>query len=277
VLAKVPRDPWFASMSKQSLAGEFSEVVAAVMTAPAFADERAVAERARRTRKSQILRTGEVAGEPYVDRLYPVSCKPTAAPRSRRYALERQAAERFLHRLICTEEDWTSVPAIIRPIEQARRGKGRVTWGKNYRGRAYGTHSIADCEAPTWTRLEKRRGKLLDDFEAAAGLLPELSELRLWRGCVLVREWGRPNRRGKPSIKRPFYELAADYAEAARLPTGRVPHGFFPALARHLSLPEFSVRLSPYELKNEVCRRHHLPLHIPGGAPKLSGRSRSQH
>jgi hypothetical protein len=228
---------------------EVANVIAAVTTAPVFRDYRAAAERARRTGKAQIVRTGASTSGPFVERVWPVSYKPTLVTRSQRYERENQAAEQFLHRAICIEEDWVEVPRLtarLRPLVSLGR---KQVWGEQYRGSLYHAHSVAECEAPTWSRLEKRRGDLRDGLEAAAGLLPELAELRPWPGCILVREHGRASRRGRPSLKHNFYRLAADYAAAARRQSGKLPWGFFPALARHLSLPPFGITFKPLELR----------------------------
>ena len=160
--------------------------------------------RARRTGKPQIVSAGKVANVPNIDRIYPVRFKPPAVSRSKHYLDERKAAELRLHGWICTEEDWTSVPAIIAPALSVRRRKPKVTWGNKYRGNLWGTHGIDECEGPTRTHIEKGRYELLDRLAAAAGLLPELAAVQPWGKYFMVREYGRANRRGSPSIKHPF-------------------------------------------------------------------------
>ena len=247
-------------MNNSNRADEFGEVAAAVASQRKFAVYHELAARARRTGKAVIVRTGKVAGKPYVDRLYPVRHNPTAARRAARYQSTRNRAEEFLHRCVCTEEDWTFVSKLLAPIKRESVRKGKAAWGTNYRGGAYHGHSIFECNGPSWTRLEKRRGELCDDLCAAAGLLHELAAIQPWKSCILVREWGRLNRRGQPSLKSVFYRLATDYAEAARRPDGKLSRGVWPALARHLSLPEFGINLSATELRKYFSRRGGLSL-----------------
>ena len=254
-------------MSKQSLPSELDEIIANVQTAPVFAHYRRAAKEVRRTGRPQIVRTGEVSGVPYVDRLHPIAYRPSKIPKSQRYEREAEEAEKRLHDWICTEADWRSVPEITRPIREAQSSKGRVKWGENYRGSWYHEHTISQCEGPGWTRLEKQRGELHDGLAAAAGRMPELAQYQPWAGAFLVREYGRRNRRGRPSLKWPWYSLAADYRLAVIESAGKLPHGFYPALARHLSATEFGVIFNAQELKTRTrdAEKRTMPLGAPAG------------
>jgi len=121
-------------MNNSNRADEFGEVAAAVASQRKFAVYHELAARARRTGKAVIVRTGKVAGKPYVDRLYPVRHNPTAARRAARYQSTRNRAEEFLHRCVCTEEDWTFVSKLLAPIKRESVRKGKAAWGTNYLG-----------------------------------------------------------------------------------------------------------------------------------------------
>lgn len=200
-------------------------------TAPAAAQFsarlRATAERARRAGKPQIVEQGERGRVDCFWRVYPITFDPAAVPRSERYWREREDAGRFLHGTICT---WTE-------------GDGRPLQNR------LDPHEPDLCEAWVWKFLDKRRAELTGNMQAAAGLLPELAQFHPWRGCVLTREYGRANRRGRPAFKHDCYDLATAYKLAALFNSSPLPRGFFPKLARWLELPWFGLTLSAGELK----------------------------
>jgi hypothetical protein len=174
-------------------------------------------------------------------------------PRSRRYWRERQNAERFLHGLVCTStDDLRSEP---RPQQEF--------------------HSPDRCEAHSWKFLDKRRSDLHGEWAAAAGVLPALAQCQPWQGGLLITEFARSNPRGRPALKRPWYDLATAYKLSALLVAETVPRDFFGALALHLSLPWFGLSFSAGELKKATCEIE-AELHTVLGAIRNEHAARVQ-
>jgi len=126
-------------------------------------------------------------------------------------------------------------------------------------------HAPDECEAHTWKFLDKRYGELYREWAAAAGLCPELAKHQPWAGTLLVTELERPNRRGRPALKHPWYDLATAFKLTTMKVNQDVPRGIFPALARCLSAPWFGLSFSAKELKTRT-REIEADLHTAHGA-----------
>ena len=210
---------------------------------------RAAARAARKTGKPQIVSTHEVAGFSSIERVFPVKYHPDRVPRSLDYWRECEEAEHFLHGLICTPSDWRQIEAILSkfPAEQVRGG--RVSWGTVKPGEEWEVHSPTECQGPSWRFLEKQRGNLRLAFLHAMRRRSDCSVRLPWDGALLVTETARPSRRGRPSLKHDHYDLASAYVLTIRATGAKIPRGFFPALARHLSMPWFDLSFTANELK----------------------------
>ena len=73
-------------------------------------------------------------------------------------------------------------------------------------------------------------------------------------GKIVLTEINPSSARGRPPVKRAWYDLASAYALSVAEFSGRVPRGAYPAIALHLSAPWFGVRLSADEVKTEAAR-----------------------
>jgi|SRR5208282_1793565 len=213
---------------------------------------RAAVEAARRTGKPQISSTGEISGFPFVERVHLVNYAPERVPKSRAYWAEWEGAETRLHAIICNPRDWQRIDEFYSTFPPDDVRSGRVRWANVAPGQKWKVHSSEDCEAPRWRFVEKGRSELVHQFARAAGIMG--ADLGLpWDGALLVTESCRRNRRGRPALKHPFYDVATAYALSAREACGQLPRGFFQDLARYLSMPWFFLEFSSNELKKATC------------------------
>jgi hypothetical protein len=210
---------------------------------------RAAVRAARKTGKPQIVSTDEVAGFSYIERVFPVKYRPDRVPHSLEYWRKCEDAEQFLHGLICTPSDWRQIESILSNFPAKHVHEGRVSWGTAKPGQEWEVHSPTECQGPSWRFLEKQRGNLRSGFLHATRLRRKRLARLPWDGALLVTEIARRRRRGRPALKHGHYDLATAYALTVRTAGIRIPRGFFPALARHLSMPWFDLCFSANELK----------------------------
>ena len=200
------------------------------------------AERVVRTGEPRIVWVDDDGLVRHIERLYPIVFRKALVPRAPVYWRAREQARVLLHGAVCTFTD--------------DRGEEPRPQGE--------PHAPDECEAHTWKFLDKRYGELYREWAAAAGLCPELAKHQPWAGTLLVTELERPNRRGRPALKHPWYDLATAFKLTTMKVNQDVPRGIFPALARCLSAPWFGLSFSAKELKTRT-REIEADLHTAHG------------
>jgi hypothetical protein len=208
--------------------------------------------RARRTR-AKVVETSEAGGIQRITWAQPVTFNPHAVPRSRRSRREIEAVEHFLHGAICTPADWRRIDDIVAIFPPNKVREGKVHFGRVKPRQPWELHTPAECDAPRWAFLEKRRGELYDRLACAAGIEEHASCASRPAGTALVSVFGRRSRRGRAALKHDWYDLATAWKLSVFESSRNVPRGFFPKLARHLSFPEVGLRFTAAALKTATC------------------------
>lgn len=142
-------------------------------------------------------------------------------------------------------------------------------------GEDVASHEPSNCPCFIWRSLTKEYLSLKNELAAAAGLrepdtepairtaaewartkfgdYSELTKHLPWPGCLCVTEERRQNRRGRPSLKRSFYLLAAEFIAVVRAGGESMPRGFYKALSQYLSFPWYGINFTAGELRKAVC------------------------
>lgn len=207
------------------------------------------------TGKPSIVRTGKDADGPFVERVFPVAFTPIPLPPLDRYRRTRERDEWLLHGAICSYVNPIPIIKVLLGIDDAGLLTDHATLAAFQPCREWKPDSPDKCMDPTWLAAEKRLVDLQFSLCLAAGIVKFPLGPMPGDGVFLVKELNRGNRRGRPSLKHEFYDLAVHYTLGARVKDRRSRHGFFPALARHLSLPWLGISFSAHELRQAVHER----------------------
>ena len=224
-------------MSASSLADNFAQPNPHGGIDELCARYRTAAERARRTGKPQIVEAGETDGIRRVERLFPIAYDWSELPRAARYWREREEAERLLHATICAPGEWWRIYPSSRMIEGEALRTGLAQIADLNPGEDVASHEPSNCPCFIWRSLTKEYLSLKNELAAAAGLrepdtepairtaaewartkfgdYSELTKHLPWPGCLCVTK-SAADRRGRPSLKRSFYLLAAEFIAVVR-------------------------------------------------------------